>query len=167
MRYGLISNYRRSWSKVGVRASVPNQQVFEDRYLFSAVSPTTGGSCHLIGVDGFDAEAMFAFLAELKKKHPEKLVVMVVDNAPGHRPQALRAIPGLVLLFLPPYSPELNPAERFFGELRKATANRTFKTLDDQERAIEAKLLSLANDKAALRRLVGYDWILEQTEGII
>lgn len=166
MRYGLISNFRRSWSKVGERTVIDSQQVFENRYLFSAVAPLTGGSCHLIGVDGFDSEAMRAFLFELKKKHPDKTVILVVDNAPCHRPKVHRAIPGLILLFLPPYSPELNPAERFFGELRKATANQIFKTIDGQEAVIEAKLLALANQKTAMQRLLGYEWILKQTEEV-
>lgn len=166
MRYGLISNFRRSWSRVGLRTVIDSQQSFENRYLFSAVSPISGGSCHLIGIDGFDSEAMLVFLGEIKKKHPDKTVVIVVDNAPCHRPRILRKIPGLILLFLPPYSPELNPTERFFEELRKSTANRIFKTVAEQEEAIEAKLLALANEKAAMRRLVGYEWILKQTEEV-
>lgn len=162
MRYGLISNTRRSWSKIGERAFIPCEQAFEDRYLFSAVSPLTGGSFHLIGIDGFDSEAMRVFLFELKKKHPDKTVVIVLDNAPCHRPQLLRAIPGLVIIFLPPYSPKLNPAERFFEEMRRATANQKFPTIADQEAAIEEKLLALANDPAAMKRLTGYGWIAEQ-----
>jgi len=68
----------------------------------------------------------------------------------------------MIVLFLPPYSPELNPAERFFGELRKATANQIFKTIAEQEVAIEAKLNALTDDLEGMKRLLGYDWILEQ-----
>jgi hypothetical protein len=39
MRYGLISNFRRSWSKIGERTMIDKQQSFENRYLFSAVAP--------------------------------------------------------------------------------------------------------------------------------
>ncbi len=164
MRYGLISNFRRSWSKVGVRTVIDSQKSFDDRRLFSAVPPVSGDSCHLIGIDGFDGEAMRAFLVEPKKKHPDRTVVIVVDNAPCHRPKLHREIPGLILLLLPPYSPELNPAERFFEADRKATANRIFKTIVEQEEAIGAKLLALANQKTAMKRLLGYEWILKQTE---
>src|SRR3989339_2268947 len=83
-------------------------------------------------------------------------------RSPCHRPMIHREIPGLIVLFLPPYSPELNPAERFFEELRKATANQIFKTIEEQEAAIEAKLNGLADDVGAMRRLLGYEWILEQ-----
>lgn len=84
------------------------------------------------------------------------------DNAPCHRPKIHREIPGLIVLFLPPYSPELNPAERFFEELRKATANRIWKTVEEQERAIEEKLNALANDVEEMKQLLGYEWILKQ-----
>lgn len=164
MRYGLISNFRRSWSKVGERTIVDSQQSFDNRYLFSAVSPLSGNSFHLSGIDGFDTEAAHTFLLELKKQHPDTLVIVVWDNAPCHRPKIHREIPGLIVLFLPPYSPELNPAERFFEELRKATANTIFKTVEDQEKAIEERLNTLADDTDAMKQLTGYVWIRKQAE---
>jgi transposase len=163
MRYGLISNFRRSWSKVGERTIVDKQQSFDNRYLFSAVSPLSGESFHISGVDGFDSIAAHTFLLELKKKHSSKTVIVVWDNAPCHRPIIHREIPGLIILFLPPYSPELNPAERFFGELRKSTANQVFDTIEEQEVVIEKKLNKLCDDKEAMKQLLGYDWILKQS----
>lgn len=162
MRYGLLSNFRRSWSKVGERTVIDSQHFFDNQYLFSAVSPLSGDSFHLIGIDGFDSEAAHAFLLALKKQHPNTTVILVWDNAPGHRPQIHREIPGLIVLFLPPYSPELNPAERFFEEMRKATANRIFKSIEEQEQAISEKLCALTADAEAMKRLLGYAWIREQ-----
>lgn len=162
LRYGLISNFRRSWSKVGERTIIDSQQSFENRYLFSAVSPLSGKSFHLTSIDGFDSNAAHTFLLELKKEYADKMVVLVWDNAPCHRPKIHREIPGLIILFLPPYSPELNPAERFFEELRKATANQIFKTIEEQEIAIDAKLNALTDDTEAMKQLLGYEWILEQ-----
>ena len=162
MRYGLISNFRRSWSKVGERTIIDSQQSFDNRYLFSAVSPISGESFHLSGIDGFDSEAAHVFLLELKKQYPNTMVILVWDNAPCHRPKIHREIPGLIVLFLPPYSPELNPAERFFEELRKATANRIFKSIEEQEGAIEERLIALADDTKRMKQLLGYEWILEQ-----
>ena len=163
MRYGLISNFRRSWSKVGKRTVIDSQKSFENRYLFSAVSPLSGDSFHLSGIDGFDTEAAHSFLIELKKHHRNTMVVLVWDNAPCHRPLIHRTIPGLIVLFLPPYSPELNPAERFFEELRKATANQIFKSIEEQEQEIEAKLNMLARDTEGMKQLLGYEWILKQS----
>ena len=167
MRYGLISNFRRSWSKIGERTIVDKQQSFENRYLFSAVSPLSGDSFHLSGIDGFDSEAAHTFLLELKKQHPDETVILVWDNASCHRVKVHRTIPGLIVLFLPPYSPELNPTERFFEELRKATANRIFSTIDEQETVIEEALKALSNDTDAMKRLLGYEWILRQCSVVI
>ena len=166
MRYGLISNFRRSWSQVGKRTVIDSQQSLENRYLFSAVAPLSGDSFHPSGIDGFDSVAAHTFLLELKKQHPDTLVILVWDNAPCHRPKIHRRVPGLIVLFLPPYSPELNPAERFFEELRKATANTIWKTIDEQETAIEKKLNALANDTEGMKRLTGYEWIREQCGGV-
>jgi transposase len=156
MRYGLISNFRRSWSRVGERTIIDSQQSFDNRYLFSAVAPLSGKSFHLSGIDGFDSVAAHTFLVELKKQHQNKIVIVVWDNAPCHRPKIHREIPGLIVLFLPPYSPELNPAERFFEEMRKATANTIFQTIEEQEAAIEARLNLLTNDIEGMKELLGY-----------
>jgi len=165
MRYGLISNIRRSWSKIGTRTIQDTQQSFDNRYLFSAVSPLSGESFHLSSIDGFDSIAAYVFLTELKKQHADQTVIVVWDNAPCHRPKIHREITGLIVLFLPPYSPELNPAERFFGEVRKATANQVFKTIEDQEVLIEAKVRELADDTEGMKQLLGYERILEQAGG--
>ena len=68
MRYGLISNFRRSWSRVGERTIIDSQKSFDNRYLFSAVAPLSGKSFHLLGIDGFDSEATNTFLLQLKKQ---------------------------------------------------------------------------------------------------
>ena len=46
----------------------------------------------------------------------------------------------LSIKFLPSYSPELNPVERFFQEMRKVTANRIFENIHAQEDLIEQDL---------------------------
>lgn len=145
---------------------IDHQQSFENRYLFSAVSPLSGSSFHLSGIDGFDSQVAHVFLVELKKQHPDTLTIVVWDNAPCHRPKVHREIPGLIVLFLPPYSPELNPAERFFEELRKATANTIFNTIEEQEAVIEQRVRDLADDTEGMQRLLGYAWILEQCGGV-
>lgn len=162
MRYGLISNFRRSWSKKGERASLDQQMSYSNNYLFSAVSPLTGKSHHLLGFPDMDGDTVNVFLLDLKKQHPDKHVYVVWDNAPTHRPVMHKQIGGLTLISLPSYSPELNPTERFFEEIRRATANETFENIQEQEKVIEKILLSYINDEQKLKQLVGYEWIREQ-----
>ena len=94
------------------------------------------------------------------------MVIVVWDNAPCHRPTIHRSIPGLIVLFLPAYSPQLNPCERFFEELRKATANTIFKTIEEQEVAIDSALNRLADNIEGMKGLLGYEWILTQCSGV-
>jgi transposase len=162
LRYGLMTNLRRSWSKVGARAVLPQQMGYANRYLFSAVAPLTGESFHLIGFKAMDSDTEFAFLTALKRKHPNENLVVVLDKAPCHRRKDLREISGLWLVHLPPYAPELNPAERFFEEIRRATANTIFSELDDIEAAITQAVNRWADNTKAMQQLLGYKWIHEQ-----
>jgi len=110
-----MTNLGCSWSAVGERAILPQQQAYENGYLFSAHAPLSGESFHLM-LPAMDSNATLLFLQELKKQHPQKHVV-VWDNAPCHRRKDVRKIDGLTLVPLSPYAPELNPTERFFEEM--------------------------------------------------
>lgn len=166
LRFGLISNYKRSWSPKGERTIIDNQQLFQNRYLFSAISPITGDSFHLIGFEENNSFAMNIFLTEMEKAYPNKKIYLVFDNAPSHRPKFIKLRENITGIFLPPYSPELNPVERFFGEVRKSTANTIFKNLEEQELIIEKFVKDFTFDKDRVRQLTGYKWITEQWEGV-
>jgi transposase len=166
MRYGLMSNYRRSWSKVGKRTEWKNQQEFENGYLYSAVAPLSGESFQLISFEDANSSNTKIFLERLKQEYLKKHLIVILDNAPFHKLKTLRLMEGTTLIFLPPYSPQLNPAERFFQELRKATANRIFDTLGAQEKEIEKKVLEYINDTETVKRLTGYEWIVKQYEKV-
>lgn len=162
MRYGLISNYRRSWSPVGERTIIDNQQMFSNRYLFSAVDPIHGDSFHLIGFEENTSRHVSIFFDALEKNYPDKHIILVYDNAPSHRPKIVRERETITCIFLPPYSPELNPVERFFEEIRKATANQIFETLEEQEEVIAEAVRVLSGDVEKMKQLLGYEWIKEQ-----
>jgi transposase len=155
-----MSNFRRSWSQVGKRVALPQQQAFINSYLYSAIAPVTGQSFHLMDLSDMDTQTEEIFLKELKKNHPNQHVVVVIDNAPCHRPQILHKVSGLSLIYLPSYSPELNPVERFFEELRRSTANKVFTTMEELENRLTDAVNSWVPEK--LKQLCGYDWILKQ-----
>lgn len=103
---------------------------------------------------------MLIFLRALKQKHPDQDVFVVLDNAPCHRRKDLHEIDGLTLIPLPSYSPELNPAERYFEEIRRDTANQVFETLENCERSITVAVKKWTPE--GLRQLLGYQWVLDQ-----
>lgn len=52
------------------------------------------------------------FLEKFAQAHPDEVHIIQLDNAPAHRAKDLTVPENLVLLFQPPYCPELNPIER-------------------------------------------------------
>jgi transposase len=164
MRYGLMSNYRRSWSKVGQRTVVENQQEYDNSYLYSAIDPINGDSFHLIGVNSVSSISTKFFLEKLKEHYKDYHLIIIWDNAPFHKKKELSEIKDITTLFLPSYSPQLNPVERFYGEIRKSTANRIFDDLEKQEYVIEQEVVKWMNNTTKMKQLCGYDWIIQQLD---
>ena len=73
--------------------------------------------------------AMFQLsLDGLAKQYPDELKIVVLDNVAFHKAKALVVPPNITQVFLPPYSPELNPAEKIWAKCKRAFTNRLFKT---------------------------------------
>jgi transposase len=127
--------------------------------LFGAVN-LKGGQMITHFNNLFEAQSFLAFLKMLirRRSHGKKMVV-IIDNARYHHAAALknwlhthRAI--LELLFLPPYSPELNPIERVWKLLRRlCTHNEYFPELELLQNAITGKLWEWWKPNDDLRRL--------------
>jgi len=162
MRYGLMSNVRRSWSAVGARTVYQNQQEFSNRYLYTAIDPISGDSFHIMDFDDAATQQTDIFTTALQKKYPDDHLVIVWDRAPFHKPKVLQKR-HMTIIFLPSYSPQLNPVERFFGEMRKFTANKIFREgMDALSKTVEDAVLELSKEKEAIKQLTSYSWILEQ-----
>ena len=162
MRYGLISNYRRSWSKVGERTLIDNQQEYSNRYLYSAIDPINGDNFHIMSLSDVNTLTVRIFLENLKKEYKDYHLIIIWDNAPFHRSKTFKEDKDLTIIPLPSYSPQLNPTERFFQEIRKVTANTIFEDIQSQETLIRDALVSWIEDKERVKRLCGYPWIIDR-----
>ncbi|MCC6497493.1 MAG: hypothetical protein IT193_14670 [Propionibacteriaceae bacterium] len=80
------------------------------------------------------------------------------DGATSHRDEAVRAV-GVPVIQVPRYSPELNPAERLFEEVRRHVEGRVYATLTEKVAAVYDFLDELNADPARVRSLCGWDWI--------
>ena len=96
--------------------------VREYTYAFSAVSPHDGVMDSLV-LPFVNAETMSLFLALVAERHPEEFIVMVMDQAGWHIAGDLVVPDNMRILFLPPYSPELNPAEHIWKGYYQQTCN--------------------------------------------
>lgn len=104
---------------------------------------------------------MSAFLEHVSKRYPDEFVMMVLDGASSHRSYDLCAPENIAFVRLPPYSPELNPAERLWEELReKEFANRVFDSLGAAIAQAARGLKRLECNPGFLQSLTGWDWIL-------
>jgi transposase len=88
-----------------------------------------------------------------------KVLVLLLDNAGWHRAKDLQVPPGLLLLHLPPYTPELSPAEPVVPLLREAVTNERFPSLEAlQERLVE-RCVYLQEHPEVIRGVAGFRWI--------
>jgi transposase len=148
---------RRVWGRRGVKVRQRLQLVYEWRYLFLVVDGRKG-KLHWSWIDSMKAEMVVAAVNGLK--HQTEVAALVWDGAPSHRGQRVHGL-GLPLIALPPYSPELNPAERVFEEVRRWIEGRVYPSLEDKVAAVAAYLTYLESDPDRVRALCGWDWIEE------
>lgn len=162
-RFGRISDPRRCWGPPRVRPDVRAELVREYSYAYAALSPWDDGLDSLILPEANTA-CMNVFLKEVAARHPGEFIAMVLDSAGWHRAKALQVPENMALLPLPPYSPELNPVENLWGELReKSFHNRIFDSLDAVEDQLCDALAAFEPDRERIHRLAAWPWIVALT----
>ena len=158
-RFGRISDPRRCWAPAGMRPEVSTQIVREYEYAFAAVSPHDGTLDTLV-LPTVHTEAMSLFLAEVSQRHVGEWIVMVLDGAGWHKAKRLPVPANIRLMFLPPWSPQLNPVEHLWDEVReKWFANRVFDSMNAVEEQLITALKTLEEDATQVASLTGFDWI--------
>ena len=155
LRLGLRGTSRRVWGRRGVKVRQRLQLKYDWWYLFVAVDGQAG-TVSWTWVDSMKATDLVPLMKALHTNAP--LDAIVWDGASSHRDDAVRAV-GVPLIDLPPYSPELNPAERLFEEVRRHVEGHVYATLADKVAAVNAFLDDLDADPARVRSLCGWDWI--------
>jgi hypothetical protein len=158
-RFGRMSDLKSCWAPKPIRPIVPMQVVREYVYAFGAVSPKDGRHDSLV-LPHANTEAMSMFLEAISGWYPDDYILMFTDQASWHRSKALCIPDNMELGFLPPYSPELNPQEQVWDELReKETANRTFKSLDCVVDAVVKGLQRLESMPDLVASLTQRNWM--------
>lgn len=128
-RFGLQSTVTRVWAKRGEPLQMKVQQGYKSFYIYSCVSPHSGVSFSLF-LPEVNTEMMNLFIEELAKAYPERDLLIILDQAGWHKAKDLTVPENISFVFLPPYSPELNPVEKLWQWLRKeVTHNVVFPTI--------------------------------------
>ncbi len=102
--------------------------------------------------------AVLAAFAAAVGAGKDKLVVLVLANAGWHSSDKLVVPDGLRPVFLPPYSPELQPAERLWPLTNEAVANQSFATLQELDDAMGRRCCTLAGLPDLINGHTNYSW---------
>jgi DDE superfamily endonuclease len=155
-RFGRISRPKRCWAPPGLRPLAPAQMVRESMYVFAAVAPARGLLSALV-LPSANTAMMNLFLDQLSQTLADFFIVMQVDQAGWHRSKELVIPANIRLIQQPPYSPEVNPVEHLWEELReKYFHNRIFSSLDLFVDELCRGLNELTDDKARLTSMMSF-----------
>jgi transposase len=151
-RFGLHTIRRRRLTARGVQPVGAVQHVFEWFYVYGAVEPTTGDR-FCLELPSLNAEMFQLFVDAFAQAFPDRLNLLLRDNSGAHTPQRLLLPTNVRLVFLPPYSPELNPIARVWRDLKDEVAWQPFADLNAQQDYLGHLLW--ADEAATLQALTG------------
>lgn len=137
-RFGLLTILRRMITARGVKPVAPFLHRFDNLYLFGAFSPITGSSC-LLELPHCNSHTFQVFINQMATQDAGEFKIVILDNGAFHHAKSLQIPKNMALIFLPPYSPELNPAEkmwRHFKDKISMIAYHSLESLEDQLSAV-------------------------------
>ena len=153
MRFGLHGQTRRVWASRGVKIIQPRQFEFDYRYLLLGVNSCTGA----IQWDWTTSMKSDELARKLKTWTVDGIIW---DGATSHHAQPVKQL-DCALIYQPPYSPELNPVERLFQEIRRDIEGHIYDTLDDKQAVIEQILSHWQAHPEIVQSIAGWDWICD------
>jgi len=160
-RLGLKPIVRRVWARKGQRPLAFHRTRDEWLYVYLFVHPASGQSAFLI-LPTVNSELMSLALREFQRGWTQRggrFWCCSWTTRGGTGPKTSRYRQGVVLLHLPPYTPELSPAEPVVPLLREAVANESFPSLEAlQERLVE-RCVYLQEHPEVIPGGAGFEWL--------
>jgi transposase len=154
---------RRRITARGVQPLIPSAYRFESLYLYGAVEPLTGQSFFLelplLNTQGFQL-----FLDHFALPDPTSFHLLLLDNGAFHKAQGLRLPPNVGLVFFPPYTPELNPIERLWRDLKDWLARYQPTSLRQLSKLLCTRLTHYT--PSALRSLTGFRYLVTAAQQV-
>lgn len=110
-----------------------------------------------------DQEHLAAYYAQIARSDPAAIHVLVQDGAGFHLRDGHAALPANVrIVTLPPYSPELNPVEKLWDQIKDVLCNRAFQSIGELQAVIAGWLAEFWADSRRAFRLIGHGWLLDR-----
>jgi transposase len=143
-----------------VRPAVASQLIREFIYLYEAVSPMDDACAFLI-LPAADTECFQIFLDTLGKRFSRQHILLILDGAPNHTTDDLLIPANITLEFLPPCSPELNPQENIWDEIReKIFKNYALKSMDKVCDKLEEVALYIERNPKLVKSMTSFPYIV-------
>jgi len=159
-RFGRMNRPRSCWAPIGTRPEVAAQLIREYIYLYGAVAPRDGACVYLI-MPTSNTACFQAFLDVLARKFARQNILLVLDGAPNHRSSELAVPDNITLLYLPPYSPELNPKENLWDEIReKIFKNYALKSIDAVHAKLKQAILYIERNTKLVQSITSFPYIV-------
>lgn len=157
--FGRINKPKYCWCFSGLRPSVPCHHIREYRYAYGAVEPLTGDSVFLV-MPFSHTDCMNVFLREVSESYSNDTILLACDGAAWHKSKALIIPENIRLIFLPPATPEMNPIEQIWKEIRKrGFRNEIFASLDKVIGRLCDTICSLSH--TTIHNITARNWILD------
>jgi hypothetical protein len=160
-RLGLQPILRRRITACGVQPVATVWPRFDNFYLFGAVEPTTGDSFFL-ELPLLNSAMFQLWLEDFARTFATSFNILVLDNGAFHTAKTLRWPANVTAVPLPPYSPELNPIERLWRDLKDHVAETVAKTLDDLSDTVCRLIQNYSH--AALKSLTGFAYFVQAVQ---
>src|SRR5215510_1532358 len=159
-RFGRISTSRRCWCPKPHRPLCRTMICQDYTYAYGAVSLPDGQWDSLV-LPYADSICMQILLDEISARYPKEKILMIADGAGWHRSKALKIPKNIKMLHLPSYSPELNPVENIWEELReKFFGNLVFDSHESMEQQLVTGLRTLELNKEVTKSIASWPWII-------
>lgn len=156
-RIGLMPIHRKRITAKGVRPIISSEIKREYEYLFGLVEPLTGKS-FMLEMPHLDTDTMQIFMNEFMKTDPASLHLILVDNASSHTTEKLKVGENIIFIFLPACSPELNPIERFWKELKDWLSDYSPQTMAEVSELVAKGLQSFS--EKAMSSITSFEYLM-------
>ena len=164
-RFGLKTDIGRCLTAKGIKPVVDCQHAFNNTYLYGSFSPINGDS-FVYEIEGTTSEIFYKYLMAFSKYKPNEYKIILIDNAGFHSLKKYKLPDNIKLIRIPPYSPELNPAEKIWAYIKQYFKNKVFKTIEKVKEWLHDFVKNKLNE-TLIKSIANYDLYCKNFNGHI
>lgn len=159
-RFGTHSKIGHGWFKKGIRTQVKVKLGRQNFYLYSAVNSRIGDSFSLLAPN-VNTDCMNIFLEQMSQYLGTREAFLIMDCASWHKSKNLKVPKNIDIIYLPPYSPELNPVERLWLYIKQNILyNNIYNTIPLLETTLCKFIASLSH--STIKQLCNASYLVHQ-----